>query len=255
MLIDSHAHIASDALYPQIDDILMRAREAGLDKIVNICTDLTTLERGLEIRKKHPWVYLAGATTPHDVEEEGEQFFDHFEKAAFNNELVAVGETGLDYHYEHSPKKLQQEFFIRYMDLALRAQLPIIIHCRDAFTDFFSMIDQYYPSSRGVLHCFTGTLLDAKELIKRGWLISLSGIITFKKSVELQEVARYVPLEHLLIETDSPYLAPQSKRGKVNEPAFLAEIATKVAYLKQTSLEQVLKATSQNAVQLFKLHE
>ncbi len=198
MFIDSHAHLTSDSLFVKIDEILKRAQKHNVSKIVNICTDLKTLERGITLSQEQPWVYNAGSTTPHDVTKEGELYFSHFRDAAKKGLLVAVGETGLDYFYEHSPKELQKEFFIRYIELAIEFKLPLIIHCRDAFDDFFDIIDKHYPRKHaGVLHCFTGTLEDAEKLVERKWFISFSGIITFKKSEELRQVAKWVPLENM----------------------------------------------------------
>ena len=255
-MIDSHAHLTSDKLYPEIEVLLERAQKKGIKSIINICTDLSTLERGIELNKKHSWIYNAGATTPHDVDKEGEKYFSFFSAAAEKNELVAIGETGLDYFYEHSSKEKQKEFFIKYINLAIEHSLPLIIHCRDAFDDFFNIIDKHYPyKEKGVLHCFTGTMEDAEKLIERGWYISFSGIITFKKSHELKEVVKKVPLERLLIETDSPYLAPQSHRGKTNEPSFIEEIAHMITELKKIPLKEVLDQTKQNTTKLFKLHE
>lgn len=254
MYIDSHAHLTSDDLYLNVEEYIQRAKLAGVNQIVNICTDLRTLQRGVALSKSHPQIVNAGATTPHDVTLEGEIYFEHFEKAAYEKQLVAIGETGLDYYYEHSPKKLQQDFFIRYLKLATICNLPIIIHCRDAFADCIEIIDQYFPKKKqGVLHCFTGTLEDAKELVKRGWYISFSGIVTFKKSIELQEVACWVPMENLLIETDSPYLSPHPLRGKTNEPSFLPHVAAKIAEIKNISIDQVSQITTDNSRQLFKL--
>lgn len=256
-LIDSHAHLTSDAVYDDIDAILERAWEAGVRTVVNICTDRKTLERGLLLAKKVPWVVNAAATTPHDVEKEGEALFPLMAEQAQAKNLVAVGETGLDYYYEHSPAALQQEFLRRYLRLALETKLPVVIHCRDAFSDFFKILDQEYlvegKHAPGVLHCFTGTLNEAMEVIARGWYLSLSGIVTFKKSGELREVAKAVPLDQLLIETDTPYLAPKSKRGKRNEPAYLVETAELIADLREIPLEALLEATNRNCCRLFSL--
>lgn len=252
MYVDSHAHLTSDALFPQVEDLLERAKSAGITHIVNICTDIPTLERGLELNKKYPWLVNAASTTPHDVDPLGELDFGQMEKAATDGLLVAIGETGLDYHYSHSTPENQKAFLIRYARLAKRLNLPLIIHCREAFEDLFTILDQE-EQSRVLLHCFTGTLNEAKEVIKRGWMLSLSGIVTFKKSVELQEVAKWVPIENLLIETDAPYLSPQSKRGKTNEPSFLPETALFIANLKGLTLEDFRKKTSQNAMNYFRL--
>lgn len=254
-MIDSHAHLTSDDLYPEVEELLKRAQKSNITHIINICTDLKTLERGIELSKKHPWVLNAGSTTPHDVEKEGELYFAKFREATEKGLLVAVGETGLDYYYQHSPKEKQIEYFIKYMELAKEFELPLVIHCRDAFDDFFKLIDEHYPiKDKGLLHCFTGTLDEAKKLIERSWFISFSGIITFKKSAELRQVAKWVPLERMLIETDSPYLAPQKYRGKVNEPSYVVETGKMVAELKGISLDEVLFQTSQNAREFFKLH-
>lgn len=257
VLIDSHAHLTSSSVYPQIEEVLDRAKGAGIRSIINICTDPQTLERGLELSRQYPWVSNAAATTPHDVEKEGEQVFSLIAETARSGALCAIGETGLDYYYEHSDRDIQKEFLSRYLQLALECKLPVIIHCREAFKDFFEILDSEYKSggfyAPGVLHCFTGNLQEAAEVIKRGWYLSLSGIVTFKKSEELREVAKMVPLEQLLIETDTPYLAPQSKRGKQNEPSFLVETASVIAKLKNISFEELTVNTVQNAINLFNI--
>lgn len=252
---DSHAHLTNEEVYPHVDEILKRALESNVKSIVNICTDIPSLQKGLELSKKYPWVYQTASTTPHDVEKEGEAVFDTIALEARKGSLVAVGETGLDYHYHHSDRTIQKQFLRRYLHLALECKLPVVIHCREAFADFFEILDAEYQMNQkhapGVLHCFTGTMAEAYEVIKRGWMLSMSGIVTFKKSTELQQVAKEVPLEQLLIETDTPYLAPQSHRGKPNEPAYVTETAAFIANLKQISVEEVAKQTTANARKLF----
>ncbi len=253
MFFDSHAHLTCDPVFADLKGMLERAKEAKVDKIMNICTDKISLERGLELAKKCPWVYNVGATTPHDVEKEGGLYFPLFEEAARTGKLIAVGETGLDYHYEHSPKELQKTFLSRYFALATECHLPVVIHCRDAFDDLYAIAEKDFPKGHAVIHCFTGTMEDAEKAIERGWMISLSGIVTFKKSEALREVAKEVPLNHILIETDTPYLAPQSKRGKTNEPSFIPEVAQTIANVKGLSLEEVASTTFQNATHFFRL--
>lgn len=250
-LFDSHAHLTSDAVYPEIEDVIQRAKSAGVARIANICTDPETLRRGLLLAEQYPWICQAAATTPHDVEKEGESAFPVMAEAARAGNLIAVGESGLDYFYEHSPKELQKEFFVRYLALAAECRLPIIIHCREAFADLFDLLDRHYKGKPGILHCFTGTKDEAQEVVKRGLMVSFSGIITFKKSEALREAARIVPLDHLLIETDTPYLAPQSHRGKKNEPAFLVETAAFLAELFNVSFEEMAAVTAQNAQRIF----
>lgn len=249
-LIDSHAHLCSSALAEDLEKILERARTAGIESIINITTNPDELVKGLKLAKRYPWIYTVGATTPHDVEKEGEQCFDVFATHARAGDLVAIGETGLDYYYWRDSAPLQQDFLRRYLRLAEECSLPVVIHCREAFDDFFRVLDSEKPV-QGVLHCFTGTVEEAKEVIARDWYLSLSGIATFKKSEELRAVARIVPLERLLIETDAPYLAPTPYRGKRNEPAYLVETAKCLAKARGMSTEALATATRANATRLF----
>ncbi len=251
MYLDSHAHISSDALFEKVDDLRKRALVAGVEGIVNICTDEKSLERGILMKGGSPEVVLTASTTPHDVEKEGESFFPKVEEAAKKGLLQAIGETGLDYYYEHSPRELQKKYLVKYFGLAKEVNLPVVFHCRDAFSDLFSIAKAEYPKKTALLHCFTGTLEEAKKVLDFGWYISFSGIITFKRSHELREVVKYVPLERMMIETDSPYLAPQSKRGKENEPSFITETAALVAELKGVSVQEVAKQTKVNARSFF----
>jgi TatD DNase family protein len=251
MFIDSHAHLTVTSVADRVEEILERARHKQVKAIVNICIDPMSLEKGLHLAERHPWVFNAAATTPHDVEKEGELFLPTVAEKAREGKLVAIGETGLDYHYLHSPIDRQKEYLLNYFDLACQTQLPVIFHCRDAFQDLFELADHHYSGKRAVLHCFTGTLEEAKGCLDRGWSISLSGIITFKKSELLREIAAYVPLDRLFIETDTPYLAPESKRGKSNEPSYIEETAKALAQVKGISLEDVGEATAKNAAQFF----
>lgn len=251
MLIDSHAHLTYDPLEKDFDGVIFRAREAGIEAILNISTDPKGFERALVLCEKYPWIYQAAAVHPHDVEKHGAEWFDFL--AAKTSDLVAIGETGLDYHYEHSSPEIQKIFLARHFALALETHLPVIIHCREGFEDLFTIADLHYRNGPAVLHCFTGSLQEAEKALQRGWMISLSGIVTFKKSEELREVAKIIPLSQLLIETDAPFLAPQSHRGKTNEPAFLVETAQVIADVKKISFEELAAATSANTRRLFDL--
>lgn len=250
MFFDSHAHLTVDGPFQDLEGILERAQERSVGQICNINIDALSLERGLAMKQDH--IAQAGATTPHDVEKLGEVEFPLFEKAALSGQLNAVGETGLDYFYEHSNRALQQEFLVRYFDLAKRANLPIIFHCRDAFYDLFALADKHFDGP-AILHCFTGTMDEAKKGLDRGWLISFSGILTFKKSNDLREVAKEIPLSSCLIETDTPYLAPQTKRGKPNEPSFLPETAAMLAQIKDLPIEEIASTTTQTSRQFFQM--
>lgn len=254
MLIDSHAHLSGPEFLEDVDAVLQRSLEAGISRIVNICTDAASLARGLSLSKRYPWLYQTAATTPHDVAAEGEEVFPLIEQHARNGDLIAIGETGLDYHRHADSKAMQKHFFIKYLRLAVECHLPVVIHCRDAFEDFFEIIDaEYRRPQAGVLHCFTGTAKDAERLLERGWYISVSGIVTFKKSAELRETVKKIPLDRLLVETDAPYLAPQTVRGKKNEPAYLPEVAAEIAKIKSVPFEEVCFATKENTQRLFNI--
>lgn len=249
-MIDSHAHLSCESVREQLEAMIARAHQAGLSHIINICTDPQELAHALVLQKQYPWIKVAGATTPHDVETEGESAFAAFEKAALEGSLAAIGETGLDYFYEHSHRQLQQEFLRRYLRLAHQCNLPIVIHCREAFVDLFKILNEE-SWGRGILHCFTGTLEEAKEIVAHGWMISFSGIVTFKKSEPLRDIVKALPLDHLLVETDTPYLAPQSKRGQQNEPAFVFETARCMAELKGIDLTTFAEAMEKNLTSIF----
>lgn len=249
-MIDSHAHLTSPSVLPFLDTILDRALTNGVSHILNICTDAESLHQGLLLEANRPFIKNAGAVTPHDVARIGEEIFPLFESAAREKKLCAIGETGLDYHYAHSSKEIQKRFLERYLHLASSFRLPIIFHCREAFSDLFAIANAKDRGS-SILHCFTGSLKEAQEVLTRGWYLSLSGIVTFKKSEMLREVAKITPLSQLLLETDTPYLSPQSRRGKPNEPSFILEIAQCIASVKGISVQEVETATAENAKKLF----
>ncbi len=256
---DSHLHLtAPQFTHEEALDIIQHAVSVGVTSVMNVATDFDSLTRSLELMPYAQasglnW-YQAAATTPHDASHpEKEAFFQEIERQALANRSTfhAIGETGLDYYYEHSPKKEQQDLFHRYIELASRLNLPLIIHCRDAFPDFFDIIRSYAPL-RGVLHCFTGTKKDASKLLDLGWYVSLSGIVTYTKSTEeIKETAKFLPEDRILIETDSPYLAPIPKRGKKNQPAFLLHILESIATLRGVSIDELAQKTYQNAKALF----
>lgn len=243
---DSHAHLSAPPLLNEIDAILTRAQSAGIKAIVNICTNASCIQEGLEISKRYPWVYHAAGVHPHDAQQEGEAFLPIVESFARQRTFVAIGEIGLDYHYHHSAPSIQQEFLRKQLRLALELQLPVIIHCREAFEDLFRILDEEYVDAPGVLHCFTGTIADAHRVLERGWYLSFSGIVTFKKSIELKEVVKMVPSDRLLVETDSPYLAPQSKRGKQNEPANVVETTEVLAAIRNVPASDLAQLSYRN---------
>ncbi len=250
MFCDSHCHLEYPNYEEDFNDVLARAKEAQVNLILNIGTTFDHCKKGLEIVDKYPHMYQSIGIHPHEVKNLPENYLDELKKLSQHPKVRAIGEIGLDYFYEHSDRPTQLKCFEEQLALAQSLNLPASIHCRSSFEDAFHLVDKL-KFSNGVFHCFTGTLEEAKSALNKGFYISISGIVTFKKSKDLQDVAKYVPLEKMLIETDAPFLAPEPYRGKRNEPAFVVETAKKIAELKNISLEEVASQTTLNAKTLF----
>jgi TatD DNase family protein len=253
-LFDSHAHLTFEQFSEEErQEVLKRAYAAGVVSIMNIATDLPSLEAGwaLQINAQPIALYCAAATTPHDVTGPDDPFFATVSTAAREKRLSAIGETGFEFFHNKEHAHHQETVFLRYALLAKETKLPLIIHCRDGFSPFLEIVRDLGSEVRGVLHCFTGTKENAKALLDLGWYISISGIVTFAKSESLREIARFLPEDRLLVETDSPYLAPHPHRGHRNEPAYLQYTVETIAALKNTSFEQIAKASYANAQALF----
>lgn len=251
--MDSHAHLTSQEFPMDAEGAIARALEARITKIMNICTCPKELEQGLLLQKKYPDVIRnIASTTPHDAEKETKETFAFFEKHAKAGNLVGIGETGFDDFIEPSNIKEQKEVCRSYIDLGVRTNLPLIFHVRgdEAFKNVFEAASEF-PSFKGVIHCFTGTQKQAEKALDLGWHLSISGIATFKKSQELRDVIKTIPMDKLLIETDSPWLAPTGYRGKPNEPAYVKIVAETIADTLGVSVDKVLECTYNNGVHLF----
>lgn len=254
MLIDSHAHIHFKDFSDDLDGVLSRARDAGVGAIVNVGTDLASSREVVGLAEKYPQVFAVVGVHPHDVAKMAAGEMESLEKLAKHPKVVAIGEVGLDYYYEHSPREVQQERLADFIRLARTTQKPLVIHCRDAFNDCFRIFDAEDAwNSGGVFHCYTGDAKTAAHITSKGFHVSFSGIVTFKKATDLQEAARIAPLDKILVETDCPFLAPEPYRGKKNEPAYVRLVAEKVAQLRGVALEEIARATTANAIKLFRL--
>jgi TatD DNase family protein len=253
--MDSHAHLTSAEYSMDAKGAIKRALAAEITKIMNICTSPKELEQGLLLEKQYPDVIKnIACTTPHDADKETKETFAFFEKHARAGNLVGIGETGFDDFIEPDNIKAQKEVCRSYIDLGVRTNLPLIFHVRGdkAFKNVFEAASEF-SSFPAVIHCFTGTRAQAEKALELGWHISISGIATFKKSVELREIIKTIPMSRLLIETDSPWLAPTGYRGKPNEPAYVRIVAEIIAEIHGMSLEQVCKTTYNNGFSLFQL--
>jgi TatD DNase family protein len=260
MFIDSHAHIDGPEFDKDRESVIERARAAGLTKILNVGTGdphNDAFERAVKVGSKNDLIYTAIGVHPHDArlyDEPAELKIKHLLKE--NKRTIAWGEIGLDFHYDNSPRDVQQDVFGKQLRAAQELDLPVIIHTREAEPETVQLLNDHYGSAkrRGVFHCFSGSLELAKSALDLGFYISFSGIVTFKKAEELRQVAGYVPLDRILIETDCPFLAPIPFRGKRNEPAYVVEVAKCIAQLRNIELEALAKLTSENFLTCFNLN-
>ena len=256
-LIDSHAHIDFPQFAGDRDAMLARARAAGVGTILAIGTGPgpEKLDAAIPYAEAHDWIYTSVGIHPHEAKEVTSAHLDALARLAQHPKVIAWGEIGLDYYYDHSPPDIQQRIFRQQMELAHAARLPIIIHCRDAWADCLNTLEEAWKPTGlgGILHCFTGTLEEARRGLDLGFLISFTGNFTYPKAQNIRDVAKVLPLENVLIETDSPYLAPQAFRGKRNEPAYVAEVARALANVRDLGTEEIASVTSGNFRRFFQL--
>jgi TatD DNase family protein len=251
MLVDSHAHLEMREFDVDRDDTVRRAREAGVDAIVTVGTNLRDCRKALAIAARHDSVYAALGVHPHDVKGIDEQTYDQIRKLVKQPKVVAYGEIGLDFFRNRSPRDVQIRCFGEQLELADEFDLPVIIHDRDAHAETLNMLKAWKGEKRGIVHCFSGDAAMAKKCLDLGFYISIPGPVTYPKAEKIQDVVRQVPLERLLVETDAPYLTPQPHRGKRNEPAYVVHTARKIAEVKGVPFAEVAAVTSQNARAVF----
>ena len=252
MFIDSHAHLFYPNFEGELDEVISRAKEVGVNYILVPATDLKTAEQVIELTKKYEMVYGAVGIHPHDSKDWDSSLISEIEKLAKNKKIVAIGEIGLDYYYDFSPKEKQIEAFKSQIDLALKLDLPVIIHNRDSDEDIMEIVRSYCGAGlKAQFHCFNGSLENAMELIAMNFMVSFTGNITFKKADGLRKILQHIPLENLLLETDSPFMTPEPYRGKRNEPSYVKFVAQKVAELHNLRIEDVARITSFNAFRIF----
>lgn len=253
MLFDSHAHLDDERFNSEQDEVIARAAAAGVTGILNAGADMGSSQRAVKLALKYPNVYAAVGMHPHDAKLMVNDDYDQLAAWAREPKVVAIGEIGLDYYYDHSPREIQKKVFIRQLDLARQTGKPVIIHDRDAHADILTIVKNQGKGLSGVFHCFSGSVEMMREVLKLGFYVSIAGPVTFPKSVKLKEVATAVPLDRLLVETDCPYLTPHPYRGKRNEPAFVRLVAEEVARLRNMELAALAEATTANVKRLFSI--
>ena len=257
MIIDSHCHLDYPNLYDQLFNVLNRAKRNKVDNLLTICTTLESFEKIKIIVNKYNNIYGTFGIHPHETKNFTNVNLDYIIKSIKNNnKIIGVGETGLDFYYNHSDKDLQKKSFIAHIKAAAKLDIPVIVHSRNAEDETFEVIKKEMKNNklRVLIHCFTGSSNFADKLLDIGCYISVSGIITFKNSNALAETVASFPLDKLLVETDSPYLAPLPHRGKPNEPSYITHTVEKLAAIKKVDKEIVIKNTTKNFMNLFKLN-
>ncbi len=265
MFTDSHCHLENQRFDSDRAAVFTRAKDAGVTTLLAIGNGdgpgTGTLDCAIQLARSHDGVYATVGIHPHEAALAQQPDFDELQRLSRDPKVIAWGEVGLDYFYDHSPRDVQQRVFVRQMEMARAAKLPIIIHCRpsdnsqNAWDEVLRLIREHWAASGlgGVLHCFTGTLEHARAALDFGFMLSFAGNITYPKSQNIRDAAAMAPLDHIFIETDSPYLAPVPHRGKRNEPAFVVEVARQIAELRGLEMDAVGRQTTQNFYNFFKL--
>jgi TatD DNase family protein len=265
MYVDSHAHLEMEQFNADRAAMLQRAKDAGVESILAIGsgTGPGSLDCAIQLATQNHGIYASIGIHPHEAKLATDADFDELDGLAKSEHVIAWGEIGLDYYYDHSPRDVQKDVFLRQMKLAARNSLPIIIHCRpsndseEAWDDTITMLREHWAPTKlgGILHCFTGTLAHMRAALDIGFMISFSGNVTFPKAQNIRDAAKEVPLDRMFIETDSPFLAPVPNRGKRNEPAFVVNVAEKIAEVRGIRAAEIAAATTQNFYRFFGLHE
>jgi TatD DNase family protein len=249
-VIDSHCHLDDLAFDPDRDAVIQRALDAGVEQMVAIGTGKgpPDLEAGVRMADAHPQFLATVGVHPHDAAKAAPDTWQRLEDLLAHPKVIAVGEIGLDYHYDFSPREVQRDVFVQQLQLAVTHRKPIVIHTREAWDETIALLEEHWAphSLPGIMHCFTGNFAQAEQSLALGFYLSFGGVVTFPKATELHEAARAVPLDRILLETDAPYLAPVPQRGKRNEPAFIVHTARRLAELRGVTVEEIARATTEN---------
>ena len=252
MYFDSHAHLDDRRFDEDREVIFEDLKNHGVDLIMNIGCDLKSSLQSIALAHQYPFVYAAVGSHPDDAAQLNDELLALYRRLCADEKVKAIGEIGLDYHYEDPPREVQLPAFRRQLELARELGLPVIVHEREAHADGMELVRQF-PELTGVFHCYSGALEQAKELVKRGWYIGFTGVVTFKNARKALEVAEWLPLDRILIETDCPYMAPEPHRGRRNDSRYVPLVAAKLAELRGISPEEMGEITTENAKRLFRI--
>ena len=256
-LVDSHAHVDVSDFDADRDAMLARAQSAGIGMMLAIGNgpEVEKLGAAVPYAEQHDWIFASAGIHPHEARHATDAHYEELDRLARHPRVIAWGEIGLDYHYDHSPRDIQARVFRRQLGQARAAKTPIVIHCREAWPDCLKILDEDWRSSGlgGIFHCYAGTIEEARRGMEMGFLVSFAGNVTYPKAQNLRDVARQIPLDRLLVETDSPFLAPLPHRGKRNEPAYVAEVARTIANVRDLATDEVASAAAENFRRFFGL--
>lgn len=250
-MFDTHVHLNLEDFSQDRSEVLKRARDAGVTNFLNVGIDLGKSRQSVALAEKEENVFATVGLHPHDASKFSEPDFQEFKKLAKNKKVVAIGEVGLDYFRNLSPRDVQQKVFERFVGLATELGLPLVIHSREAYSDIYAVLRKFGSTHRGLMHCFAGTKEDLEEALALGLHISFAGPITYKKNNELRQLVAAVPEDRLLVETDAPFLPPEPYRGRRNEPAFMVETLKRMAEIRGVEPAEMVKVTTNNAKRLF----
>ena len=254
-LYDTHAHFDDEAFDSDRDELLRSMKDMGVTLINNIGCDVPTSEASIALAEKYPFVYATVGHWPGNTYQMNEEMLEEYRRLARHPKVVAIGEIGLDYHYEDTPREVQQYWFRRQLELAAELNLPVVIHEREAHEDGLKIVREYADKVTGVFHCFSGSAEMAKEIVKLGWYVSFTGVVTFKNARRALEAMAAVPLDRLMIETDAPYMAPTPYRGKRNHSGYVGKVAEKLAEIKGITPEEAARITMENGKRFFRIPE
>jgi TatD DNase family protein len=249
-LIDTHAHLNLPDYRKDLDEVIQRAWGSGVTRIINVGIDLKTSIRAIELAHQYKGLYAAVGIHPHEVKKVSEETYATLEALLSDEKVVALGEIGLDYAKEYSPREIQRQHFAHQLQIARKAGLPVVIHSREASPDILEILKENLPE-KFVFHCYAGTVSEAQEILDLGGFISITGIVTFPKAENIRQIVRFVPIERLMAETDCPFLTPVPHRGKRNEPAWVRYVVEKIAEIKGLSFEECAEITTRNAREFF----
>ena len=253
MLFDTHAHMDDRAFDADRHELLSAFPEQGVGLVMNPACSLESSRNADALSRRYDFVYAAVGSHPDAADEVNEAVLEEYRKLCkLNSKIKAIGEIGLDYHYEDIPREIQLEAFRAQMALAAELDLPVIVHEREAHADGMAVVDEF-PTVKGVFHCYSGSAEMAQELVKRGWYIGFTGVLTFKNARKAVEVASAIPLERIVLETDCPYMAPEPFRGKRNHPGYLYRMAEKLAEIRDLPVEEIHRITTENGKRLYRI--